>query len=68
MNRRMENPMQLYFCSYEGKIKETMTKHNGSEFWDVSSNITKNVLLKNTNHLNYNTSIIFLTTQCIYTV
>lgn len=27
--------MQLYFCSYEGKIKETMAKHNGSEFWDV---------------------------------
>jgi len=35
VNRRMENPMQLYFCSYEGKIKETMAKHNGSEFWDI---------------------------------
>jgi len=31
----MDNPMQLYFCSYEGKIKEIMAKHNGSEFWDV---------------------------------
>lgn len=31
----MENPMQLYFCSYKGKIKETMRKHDGSEFWDV---------------------------------
>lgn len=27
--------MQLYICSYEGKIRETMAKHNGSEFWDV---------------------------------
>lgn len=35
LNRRMENPMQLYFCSYEGKIKETMDKHNGSQLWDV---------------------------------
>ncbi|VVC32922.1 tRNA methyltransferase TRMD/TRM10-type domain,tRNA methyltransferase TRM10-type domain [Cinara cedri] len=35
VNRRMENPMQLYICSYEGKIKETMAKHNGSEFWDI---------------------------------
>lgn len=31
----MENPMQLYICSYEGKIKQAMAKHNGSEFWDV---------------------------------
>lgn len=35
LNRRMENPMQLYFCSYEGKTKEFMARHNGSEFWDV---------------------------------
>ncbi|XP_050434569.1 tRNA methyltransferase 10 homolog A [Adelges cooleyi] len=36
INRRMENPMQLYFCSFEGKIKETMAKHNGFEFWDIN--------------------------------
>ncbi|XP_027853931.2 tRNA methyltransferase 10 homolog A [Aphis gossypii] len=35
LNRRMDNPMQLYICSYEGKIRETMAKHNGSEFWDI---------------------------------
>ncbi|XP_025201508.1 tRNA methyltransferase 10 homolog A [Melanaphis sacchari] len=35
LNRRMDNPMQLYICSYEGKIKEIMAKHNGSEFWDI---------------------------------
>ncbi|KAL5234816.1 hypothetical protein ACI65C_002226 [Semiaphis heraclei] len=35
LNRRMDNPMQLYFCSYEGKIKEIMAKHNGSESWDI---------------------------------
>lgn len=39
VNRRMNNPMQLYFCSYEGKIKEIMNKHNGSESWDVCTNI-----------------------------
>nr|BAH71517.1 ACYPI001661 [Acyrthosiphon pisum] len=36
LNRRMDNPMQLYFCSYEGKTKEIMTKHNGSESWDIN--------------------------------
>ncbi|XP_060833544.1 tRNA methyltransferase 10 homolog A [Rhopalosiphum padi] len=35
LNRRMDNPMQLHICSYEGKIKEIMAKHNGSEFWDL---------------------------------
>lgn len=35
LNRRMINPMQLYFCSFEGKIKEMMAKHNGSEYWDI---------------------------------
>uniref|UniRef100_A0A2S2R4G6 tRNA (guanine(9)-N(1))-methyltransferase n=1 Tax=Sipha flava TaxID=143950 RepID=A0A2S2R4G6_9HEMI len=36
LNRRLKNPLQLYFCSYEGKIKETMAKHNGSEYWDIN--------------------------------
>ncbi|XP_050543459.1 tRNA methyltransferase 10 homolog A [Daktulosphaira vitifoliae] len=36
LNRRMKNPMQLYFCSFEGKVKETMLKHNGYEYWDIN--------------------------------
>lgn len=43
----MTNPLQLYFCSYEGKIKETMAKHNGSEYWDVS------LIILNYNCTNY---------------
>lgn len=44
MNRRMQNPMQFYICDYKGKIKEIMARHNGSEFWDVSSMIIINYL------------------------
>ncbi|NP_001280413.1 uncharacterized protein LOC100164020 [Acyrthosiphon pisum] len=35
VNRRMDNPMQLYVSSYKGKTKEIMAKYKGSEFWDI---------------------------------
>lgn len=36
LNRRTENPMQLYFTSFNGKSEQEMSKNNGYNNWDVS--------------------------------
>ncbi|XP_034247642.1 tRNA methyltransferase 10 homolog A isoform X2 [Thrips palmi] len=35
LNRRTENPMQLYFTSFNGKSEQEMNKNNGYMNWDV---------------------------------
>lgn len=35
LNRRTENPMQLYFTSFNGKSEQEMSKNNGYINWDV---------------------------------
>lgn len=35
LNRRTENPLQLYFSSFNGKSEQEMSKNNGYLNWDV---------------------------------
>lgn len=35
LNRRVANPMQLYFTSFNGKSEQEMSKNNGYSNWDV---------------------------------
>lgn len=34
LNRRAENPMQLYFTNFNGKVEKEMEKHEGYRNWD----------------------------------
>lgn len=36
LNRRAENPLQLYLTSFDGRSKQEMVKHDGYQNWDVS--------------------------------
>ena len=35
-NRRIENPLQLYMTSFQGRVKEDMSKNQGFENWDFN--------------------------------
>ncbi|XP_046994816.1 tRNA methyltransferase 10 homolog A isoform X1 [Schistocerca americana] len=35
LNRRAENPMQLYFTNFNGKVAQEMEKHDGYRNWDI---------------------------------
>lgn len=35
-NRRAKAPMQLHLTSFNGKVKEEMSRHHGYEHWDVN--------------------------------
>lgn len=35
LNRRAENPMQLYFTNFNGKVEKEMEKHEGYRNWDI---------------------------------
>merc|ERR1712013_854045 len=36
LNRRMENPMQLYMTSFTGRVEEDMSKNEGLKNWDMN--------------------------------
>ena len=36
LNRRMENPMQLYMTSFTGRVEEDMSKNEGFKNWDMN--------------------------------
>jgi tRNA (guanine9-N1)-methyltransferase len=36
LNRRQENPLQLYMTSFEGRSREDMAKNQGFENWDMN--------------------------------
>ena len=36
LNRRMENPMQLYMTSFAGRVEEDMSKNEGFKNWDMN--------------------------------
>ena len=35
MNRRYEHPMNIHITSFEGVMKEEMSRHNGYENWNA---------------------------------
>lgn len=42
----MENPMQFYISSFEGKIKQAMKKFDSTESWNVCYNINLQFTIK----------------------